>query len=195
MNLKTKDTVQQFSHLSLILHWLVGVGIIALLAVGVYMQENEVYSLYPIHKSIGAILLLFILARIFWRIYNGWPQAVADSSYRTIEHNLAKTILWVLIIGSLAMPLSGMLMSIAGGHGLYVFGFEVIANNPNPELPNKDLALNASVAKIAHQMHFIIGYIMIGAVLLHILGAFKHHRIDKDSTLKRMLGMKSKNKS
>ncbi|MED5488196.1 MAG: cytochrome b/b6 domain-containing protein, partial [Pseudomonadota bacterium] len=36
--------------------------------------------------------------------------------------------------------------------------------------------------------HFYLGYTVIVALLLHIAGALKHHFVDKDGTLKRMLG-------
>ena len=42
------------SHLN---QWtVVAISIIGLLAVGIYMEENEVYSLYPIHQLVGFIV-------------------------------------------------------------------------------------------------------------------------------------------
>ena len=37
-------------------------------------------------------------------------------------------------------------------------------------------------------LHWLVGRIMIAAVLLHVAGALKHHFVDKDGTLRRMLG-------
>ncbi len=46
-----------------------------MLAVGLYMTDFEVYALYPIHKSVGMIVFVTILARVVWRIKQGWAEA------------------------------------------------------------------------------------------------------------------------
>ena len=180
------DTKKKFSHITITLHWLVGVTIIVLLAVGKYMEENEVYSLYPIHKSVGALIFLVILARVVWRVSQGWPDPV--SQYMKWEQLLSKIVHYVLLIGSVIIPLSGIMMSAGGGHGLQVFGLEVIATNPDPLDPQKMVPLNEGIARTGHTLHGLVSNFVIVAILLHIGGAFKHHLVDKDGTLKRMLG-------
>lgn len=180
------DTQAKLSSRTVALHWIVGVMMIALLAVGVYMEENEAYALYPWHKSFGVLILLFVLPRIAWRMKNGWPQAVGD--YSTVEKLLSKLVHWLLIIGTLLMPISGFMMSALGGHGVDLFGLELVARNPDPADPQNVLPLNGSLAQLGHTLHGLGGNVLIGAVLLHLVGAFKHHLVDKDGTLRRMLG-------
>lgn len=86
------------------------------------------------------------------------------------------------------MPISGMMMSGFGGHGIFIFGFELVAMNPVPANPNEVIATNAQLAGIGHEMHGFIGEVLIFAIVLHVVGAVKHHVIDKDNTLRRMLG-------
>lgn len=183
-----RDTAQQFSKITVVLHWLVALAIITLLAVGIYMTETETYSLYPIHKSVGVIIFVFVLTRVVWRVINGWPKPVG--TYQAWEHVLAKIVHWVLIVASVLMPASGMMMSGAGGHGIAVFGVELLARNPDPANPQKVMALNESLAGLGHNLHGIIGYVLVAAILLHVAGALKHHIVDGDGTLKRMLGKK-----
>jgi cytochrome b561 len=38
--------------------------------------------------------------------------------------------------------------------------------------------------------HTALAYLMLLAVALHIAGALKHHLVDRDGTLRRMLGRK-----
>lgn len=156
---------------------------IGLLCVGVYMEEFSDYSLYPIHKSMGVLALLLILPRVVVRIIKGWPAAAGD--YATHEIVLSKIAHWVLLLGTLLMPISGMLMSGLGGHGIHVFGVELMAKNLNAA--GKVEAINPTIAGIAHEAHGWIAYIVIGALVLHIAGAIKHHVMDKDRTLLRML--------
>lgn len=180
------DTAEKFSPVTLLLHWIVGLSIIGLLAVGVYMAENEVWSLYPIHKSFGFLIFFVVLLRVVWRLKNGWPTPV--SQYSKVEQILAKVVHWVLIIGTVLMPISGMMMSTMGGHGLEVFGLEVVGANMNPENPTKTLPINKELASFFHGAHHWLGEAMIVAVILHVVGALKHHIIDRDGTLRRMLG-------
>ena len=71
-----------------------------------------------------------------------------------------------------------------------VFGFELVAANPDPADPTKVIPHNGALAGMAHTAHGVVGTVMVVAVVLHIAGAWKHHLVDKDNTLKRMLGLK-----
>lgn len=178
-----KDTPQKLSHTTIALHWIVGLGMIGLIGVGLYMSKNEAFHLYPIHKSMGAILFIFILWRIIWRLMNGFPKPVGH--YSTIERYLSKIVHWVLIIGTLMYPVSGMIMSVMGGRGAAIFGLQLIPPNL---IDGKPFPLNESLAGMGAQIHQTITPIMIIAIVLHIVGAYKHHLVDKDNTLRRMLG-------
>lgn len=180
------DTASRFAPTTIVLHWLVALTIITLMAVGYYMEENEVYSLYPIHKSIGTLILFVALARVVWRWRNGWPVPV--SQYQRWETALAKIAHWVLILGTLLFPISGMMMSGMGGYGVPIFGIDLLAPNI---VDGKTVPLNKSLAGLGSQVHGALLPIMLTALGLHVAGALKHHIIDKDGTLRRMLGMSS----
>ena len=180
------DTHNKLSINTLFLHWLVGIMMIALLATGIYMEENEVFALYPWHKSFGVLIITFVLLRVYWRIKNGWLSPVSE--YSTIEKKLSKIVHYTLIIGTVLMPISGFIMSSAGGHGVSFFAIELVARNPDPANIKEVIAHNAAIADFAHGMHGIVGKVILFAVILHVIGAFKHHIIDKDGTLRRMLG-------
>lgn len=181
------DTHSKLSPNTLFLHWVVGIMMIGLLATGIYMEENEVFALYPWHKSFGVLIATFVLLRVIWRIKNGWLSPVRD--YASIEKRLSKIVHYVLIIGSVLMPVSGFIMSVMGGHGVDFFGMELVARNPDPADPKEVIALNGTLAGIGHELHEIGGIAIIVGVILHVIGALKHHVIDKDGTLRRMLGV------
>lgn len=180
------DTKEKFSPITITLHWLIAISIICLLAVGFYMATAEVWSLYPIHKSFGIIVFVLAVLRILWRIKNGWPIPVRD--YPAWEHKLAVLTHWILITGTIVMPLSGFIFSGAGGYGVEVFGLTLAPSNPNPADLTKVIAFNQPMSDVGHEVHEIVGYIMAIAIALHLAGALKHHIIDKDRTLLRMLG-------
>lgn len=166
------------------LHWVVALGMLGMLGMGLYMVNTRTFSLMPLHKSIGVTLLVIILWRIGVRWSRGWPQNVATGA--AWEHALARLVHWVLILGTLLMPLSGLLTSLAGGRGLSIFGVPVIAPNLGPN--GKPLALNEGLSDFGGELHGWVAYTILAAVLLHVLGALKHHFVNRDHTLRRMLG-------
>ena len=181
----TKDTKHAFSRTTRILHWGVGIIMVALLGMGTYMAENKVYFLYPIHKSVGTLILILVAWRVIWRLKNGFPTPVRDfPNWQRIASRLSH---YLLLLGTLIMPVSGILGSVSGGRGLYVFGLELVARNRDA-ITGKIVAHSEAVAGFAHNLHFYTGRILIALVVIHILAAVKHHFIDRDDTLRRMLG-------
>jgi len=179
----SQDTKQQFSKLTVFFHWAVALTIISLLSVGVYMEEFKAYFLYKYHKSIGILIFLVIIGRIIWRIKNGWP--IPLNTQHANEQKLAKLVHWVLIIGTLTFPLSGMMMSALGGHGLPMFGLELFPAN---YVDGKAIPINKELAQLGGNIHYWLGWTMIVTIVIHITGALKHHFVYKDGTLRRMLG-------
>lgn len=182
------DTKTKLSRTTIFLHWLLAIMVMVMLAVGVTMAEAEIYSLYPWHKSFGQLIFLIVLVQAVRRLKNGWPEPV--STYSHVERVLARSVHYLLLVGVLLMPVFGFLMSALGGNGVAFFGVQLVARNPDPADLSKVIPLNAPAAELMQGAHGILGYLLILAVLLHILGAFKHHLIDKDGTLRRMLGDK-----
>lgn len=180
------DTQAQLHPISRLLHWLVGLGFIFLTVIGIYMANTEAWNLYPIHKSTGIILFVIILLRVIWRFRQGWPEPV--SQYKKAEQFLSKTIHWILLLGTLMMPVSGMLYSGLSGHGFDIFGWVLVDKFPDPDNPDQVLPRDEYFSALSEQTHEILGYTLSFAIVLHIIGALKHHFIDKDRTLLRMLG-------
>ncbi len=171
---------------SIALHWIVGLGFISLLLMGIYMEENEVRSVYGLHKSLGAILLLVIGTRIVWRLVQGWPVG-EDDAVSSRQAAFVRGMHWVLLLGTALMPISGLLMSGFGGHGVSVFGWDVIAMNPDPDNAGRVLPVNEVMAQVRHAIHGLGGNIMMVAIALHVAGALMHHFIKGDRTLVNML--------
>jgi cytochrome b561 len=181
------DSTLGFSRTSIALHWLCACAMLAMLGIGLYMVRFEAWGIYPWHKSVGVVLLALMLARVVWRIRQGWPPSLGAAS--RVEQRVAKTVHWILITGTVAMPLTGMLFSGASGHGFGFFGVPIVHEQHDPMQPGQVLAYSAAWADAAQLMHAYIAYALIGAIALHVAGALKHHVIARDGTLRRMLGM------
>ena len=167
------------------LHWLVAVGMIFLLCSGWYMATTEAWSWYPIHKSIGVMLFVFVIARVVVRLKNGMPEPVG--AQEKWLHRLAKTTHWGLLAITVIMPISGALYSWASGHYVGVFAFNLVPNNPLTDAMGEVLPRNVQLQELALSVHQWVGYLLAGMLVLHFAGALKHHFLDRDNTLRRMI--------
>jgi cytochrome b561 len=179
------DTQQKLSPITIALHWVIALTVIALTGIGLYMSTYEYYPLYDWHKSFGVLIFLVVLVRVWWRIKNGWPVPVR--AYPVLEHRLAQLTHWVLILATVLMPISGMMFSGLGGYGVKVFGWAMIPGNKNPATGQTE-PFHAGLSALGQGVHEWLGYILVVAIALHLAGALKHHLFDKDRTLARMLG-------
>lgn len=180
------DTKETLSPLTLRLHWIVALFMIGLTALGLYMEEFEAEYLFDIHISLGVLILVFVIPRVVWRLKNGWPAAAGN--YTKIEHLSGKIVHWVLIVFTVLMPVSGIVMAIAGGHGLHFFGLTLVPESIDPNNAEEVIMLSPLLQSVGEEIHNLGADVLPIAIGLHIVGALKHHWIDKDETLRRMLG-------
>jgi cytochrome b561 len=82
-----------------------------------------------------------------------------------------------------------MMMSGGGGHGISVFGLDLVASNYD-KVSGDAVALNENIASLGHTLHDSLTSVLIALIVLHVAGALKHHIIDKDQTIKRMFSFK-----
>ncbi len=175
--MKLMNSNNQYGVGAITLHWLMAVLMITQLALGIYMtrvQFNDfVMSLYGLHKSIGVLILGLVILRLFWRYLNIVPTL----NISFIEKLAAKVTMWLLYGLMLALPITGWGMSSAAGHPVMFFGLFTL-----PDL----VAANPATAATFNITHTYLAYFTIGLIVLHALGALKHHFIDKTDILTRM---------
>lgn len=177
-----RNTTFRYGLISVSLHWLVAIAVFGLFALGFWMVGLSYYSgwyqMAPnIHKSIGILLFIVMLARLLWRLASPPPPALAE--HGRLTRLASKAGHGFLYLGLFVLMTSGYLISTADGRGISVFGwFEVPASVTS--IPNQ-----GDVAGLIHE--YLAWAIVIFAVL-HGLAALKHHFIDRDRTLLRIFG-------
>lgn len=164
------------------LHLIMALMMISLLAMGFYMAGlapsfQFKWTLYGIHKAIGVLVFVLVLLRLVWRATHPAPLPVPTQN--AFEIRLAKIMHIFLYVAMIVMPVSGYIMSAAGGHPVSFFG---LFNVPLLIPENKGLG------GIARDLHEVAGFVIALAIFVHVLAAFKHHFIDRDGTLSRMFG-------
>lgn len=162
------------------LHWGVAVLILGLLGLGFYMQDlplsPQKLQLYSWHKWAGVTVFALVVVRLAWRVTHR-PPALPDhmTSIERIAAHAGHHILYLLMF---AIPLSGWLMSSAKGFQTVWFGVL-----PLPDLLAKDKELG----ELLETAHTTLNFLLIAVLLGHIGAALKHHFINKDDVLTRML--------
>jgi len=180
-----RNTKRSYGVLTIFVHWVSALAVLGLFVVGFWMVDLTYYSTWyktapHLHKSFGVLLLLLTIFRLIWRQLN--PKPVAEPNHKVWEKKagtLAHSAIYLLL---LLIMFSGYLISTADSRGIWVFEWF--------ELPGFGSFIDDQ-ADIAGLVHQYAAYSLIVLVVVHALGALKHHFIDKDSTLLRMVKVKS----
>lgn len=175
----TNKDVTTYATGSKILHWIIALLVIGMLACGFFLKPLSEFlkSTYMIHKSIGLTILGLMVIRLVWIIRHGKPKLPASVS--RMEGFLAHGVQHSMYLLLFLMPLSGWIMSTAADRPPVFFGWVT--------MPFPGISSNKSLADFMLECHGIIAYLLIGLIALHVAGALKHHLIDKDTILRRML--------
>ena len=177
-----KNTPQSFGLISKFLHWVMAFLLTALFGIGLYMTGLDYYdplyhSLPWWHKSIGLLVLFLLIMRFMWKLLSIEPQP--PGNHKQWETRLAHVTQHLFYLLILLITLSGYFIATAEGKGIDFFNVF--------ELPAVISEIDEGTADLFGEAHQLLSYLLAGFVILHSLGALKHHFIDKDETLKRML--------
>ncbi|GDY26892.1 cytochrome b [Agarivorans sp. Toyoura001] len=176
-----RNTEQGYGWVAIGLHWLVALSVFGLFGLGLFMVDLNYYSSWyqtapMIHKSVGILLFMVMLFRLLWRGLN--PHPVSPENHQQWEKTGAKVGHFLLYLILFCLMISGYLISTADGRAISVFEWF--------EIPATVTGINQQ-EELAGDVHEILAWTLIALVAGHGLAALKHHFIDKDSTLVRML--------
>ena len=188
MNSAIPHSQTGYTNTAIGLHWLIGIAIVGTFALGLYMHElplsPQKLKLYSWHKWAGVSIFLCVVLRLGWRLaYRPPALPAAMPAWQRIAAEATHLLLYLLMF---AVPLSGWLMSSAKGFQTVWFGVL-----PLPDLLDK----NQQLGDLLKEVHEALNFGMAGLVLAHAGAALKHHVIDRDDVLARMLPFLANNRS
>ena len=170
----------RYSAVSLTLHWVIAAGILAqiLLITAHEAVEGPASRTYvEIHKSLGLTLLVLTLVRIGWRLANPAPRL--PDHMKTWENIVARVTHVGFYVALLFMPLTGWAAMSARARPIEWWG---LINWPLLPIDGGREAARALMG--LHELGIKAIYVLLA---LHVLGALKHHFVDRDDVLHRML--------
>ena len=164
-----------------VFHWLTAALMFAALPLAWVMvnmprtAENR-EDVYTLHKSVGLTVLALAVARLAWRAAHPAPPLPRGmASWEKVASHASHWLLYLVLLG---MPVSGYLISAAGGHPVTYFGLFTV-----PSLPKSEAAVQAGV-----WLHVVTGqWLVYALVALHLLASAWHVAVRRDGVLDRML--------
>ena len=161
------------------LHWLTAILVFGLLALGLWMVELPFglpkLQAYAWHKWIGLSVLVLTIARLAWR-WHARPPAL-PATVTAWERRIAPFAHGALLALLIALPLSGWLMSSAGGVAVYWFGVV-----PLPDLVPRDQGLFERL----RTLHHWLAWALMAVLALHLAAVVRHDMLRRDGVFRRM---------
>ena len=185
-----RNSLMRYGTVAMTFHWVMAVGILFNIWFGHYVhdmpdEDPDHFALVQLHKSIGLTILALALARLIWRLFD--PPPLLPETMPRWERWLAK-LSHILLYGlAILMPLTGWAVVSSSSLGLPTIWFGLFEWPHIPFLADLPRAEKAQLRPQFFQAHELLGDIFLYLVAVHVLAALKHHFIDKDSVLKRML--------
>ena len=175
----TPPAATRYTTPAIALHWVLALALFTSFSVGVYMADlpfsPQRLKLYNWHKWAGVTILLLSALRLGWRLTHRPPADLPAPAWQLRAAHLTHGALYALFF---AVPLVGWAYSSAAGFPIVWFGVL-----PLPDFVSPDKALAGAIKP----WHGALAWTLAALVVLHIAAALKHHFVDRDGLLRRML--------
>ncbi|HEY4371526.1 MAG TPA: cytochrome b [Burkholderiales bacterium] len=173
----------RYTRPAVLLHWLVAALVLTALGIGLYMEHFPGFKHTSVqwnnalfwHGSVGALMLLLMIARLAWRATHRPPALPTHMArWKVRASHVVHGLLYALLF---AAPVVGMMHRMAGNHPIAFFGlFEW------PVLITPDDALRIFADKLHVFLVTVIGLLIAG----HFAAVLVHRFIDRDGVAQRM---------
>lgn len=173
--------MQRYTKTAMLMHWLTALLIVSAFVLGLIMTGIPGFSptklkYFSWHKWLGVTVFAVACLRLLWRLFHQPPPETAIMpEWQKKVAEAVHILLYVLIF---AVPLSGYVYTLSTGFPVVYLGIF-----PMPVFMAPDPEMKA----VYKTIHYVLTMTMAGLVAAHAAAALKHHFIDRDNVLKRML--------
>ncbi|MEP6739267.1 MAG: cytochrome b [Caldimonas sp.] len=171
----------RYSRVAAWLHWAIGIALLAQIAFGFLLDTiaprgtPERTATINLHKSIGIVLGVLIVARIAWRLGHAapaWPASMSPLLQRAAR--VGHRTLYVCMV---VMPLAGYIASNFSKHGVRFFG--TVLASWGPDWPAAYTFFNG--------VHVVTAFVFTALIGGHVAMALKHAFVDRDGSFTRIV--------
>lgn len=179
--MQVRNDSRRYGAVAQALHWVIALGFVAQFGIAWYMDDlpfgPAAMWWFNFHKSIGMTLLALAVLRLAWRAFNPPPPLPAGRP--AWEYRAARASHIALYGVLFAQPLTGLTFSLFSEFPNVIWGYTL----PNPGHVEwvKDIFMAA---------HVYLSWVVIALVAIHAGAALRHHFVEKDDVLIRMLPLR-----
>jgi cytochrome b561 len=163
------------------LHWIGAAMILLLLVHGWWMTHMtprpDRLANYAGHSALGYDLLALIVLRLLWRWLNPVPELPADlKPWERMAAHVGHYSLYVLMF----------FVSLSGWMVATTFRTPMTRDLLGINVPAIVTAVDRSTRQWIEQSHMVLAYLLAAVVLIHVIGALRHHLLKRNDVLRRM---------
>lgn len=164
-----------------VLHWSGAAIILVLLAHGWWMTHMtprpDRLANYEWHSALGYDLLALTILRLIWRWLNPVPELPAD--LKPWERMAAR-------IGHISLYAFMFVVSVSGWMVATTFRVPMTRDLFGISVPPIVTTVDRPAREWIEGSHLILAYVFAAVVLVHIVGALRHHFLRRNDVLQRM---------
>jgi cytochrome b561 len=173
------STAVRYNGLSKTLHWVIALLAFSQLAMGKFfeVEADESGSLFDWHTAFGLSVLALMVVRLGWRVTHTVPAQPRNTpGWQQVAARATHIAFYGLLI---ALPITGWLMTSVEGDAVSFFGWFTVPSLPVPG--------GEASEDFLEETHELLGNVLLVLAGIHVLAGLKHHYIDRDDVLRRMM--------
>jgi cytochrome b561 len=181
---------RRYTAVAIAFHWVIAVLLVGMVFGGWWMEElsENIASVedfrfsqfvFNWHKTIGITILLLSLARLGWRLAHPVPPLPSGMKpWEALAARFTHVAFYAIMIG---MPIGGYVAASAYGDEFPIALFNAV------DLPKLPVPQTESFQELSGSLHGSGGWAILILLAIHAGAALKHHFIDRDDVLARMI--------
>jgi cytochrome b561 len=179
--MQLKNSKTQYGAGPQLLHWLTALFVICGWLLGTFLDDFPKgpirSSALVVHMTLGQCVIVFLIARLFWRVANP-PPPPEETRFGWLQQAVAALTHYVMYALLVAVPVMGILVQLKRGNALPIFGVWDL-HSPWPT--------DRSLARTLLRVHEYLADTLLILAGVHAAAALVHHYLFEDRTLLRML--------
>jgi cytochrome b561 len=178
---REQHSLRRYSNVAVAFHWTTVALVLFQLWLGFSFadmaQGPQRSDLFTWHRTIGALILLVVLARLTYRLMNPPPPYPPElPHWERVAGTWNHRLFYILLI---AMPIGGILAvsGLAPGSTIQLLGGIAI-----PKVPG----ISKELGELARGVHEAAAWALVALIGLHVAAALKHQFFDRNRASGRM---------
>jgi cytochrome b561 len=178
---REQHPLRRYSNVAVTFHWLTVLLVLFQLWLGFSFADMEQgparSNLFTWHRTVGALILLVVVARLTYRLLNPPPAYPPElPRWERVAGTWNDRLFYLLLI---AMPIGGVI-SVSG----FVPGptIQLLGGVSIPKIPG----ISKELGELAGDIHVAAAWLLIAFIALHAAAALKHQFFDHNRASGRM---------